>query len=323
MREPVLCLGECLVDRLFEVGDSPQDPSPTWTDYPGGAPANVATAIAKLGTPTRLISALGQDDLGDWLIHTVEQQGVQCQVQRVANLPTRTVLVQRDHTGDRQFIGFSAPNPTAFADAHLTPEWIDTVDMTGVAYLVMGTLGLAYPTTARAMERARDKAQQAGAKLVIDLNWRPVFWPDVDLAPTKIRDWLATADLIKLSREEALWLLNTDSAADIGQQFPHAQAVLLTDGGQGSTCATQHYSLALPAFGVDSQDTTGAGDAFLAGIIHQLCQRGWDSLEQRDAVQEMLRYASAVGALTTLKPGAIAAQPSPQAVEQFLATQPR
>ncbi|MBD1914576.1 MULTISPECIES: carbohydrate kinase [Cyanophyceae] len=318
MTEPVICLGECLVDRLFEVGETPENSSNNGTDYPGGAPANVAAAIAKLGTPTRLISALGQDDLGDWLIQVLQEQGVACRIQRVADMPTRTVLVQRDETGDRQFIGFSAPDSAAFADAHLTPEWIDAVDFAGVKYLVMGTLGLAYATTASAMERARDKAQQAGAKIIIDLNWRPVFWPDVEIAPQKIRAFLDAADLLKLSREEALWLLNTDSAAEICQQFPRAQAVLLTDGGNGSTCATRHHNIARPAFDVDSIDTTGAGDAFLAGVIHQLHQRGWDCLQQREAIADILRYASAVGALTTLKPGAIAAQPTPREVDAFL-----
>lgn len=317
MTAPVICLGEYLVDRLFDLGRPPQDLK-NYTDYPGGAPANVAAAIAKLGTPTRLISALGQDDLGTWLIQVLKDQGVDCQVQRVANVPTRTVLVQRDETGDRQFIGFSVPDPSAFADAFLAPEWIDAVDFDGVAYLVMGTLGLAYPTTATAMERARDRAQQAGAKLVIDLNWRPVFWPNQDIAPQTIREFLAAADLLKLSREEALWLLNTDDAADICQQFPRCQAVLLTDGGKGSTCATKHYSVTLPAFAVDSIDTTGAGDAFLAGVIHQLCQRGWDCLQQPAAIEATLRYASAVGAVTTLKPGAIAAQPTPEEIDAFL-----
>lgn len=64
MSESIICLGECLVDRLFEVGKHPQGTQEKWTDYPGGAPANVATAITKLGTPTQMVSCLGTDDLG-------------------------------------------------------------------------------------------------------------------------------------------------------------------------------------------------------------------------------------------------------------------
>ena len=315
MAAPVICLGEYLVDRLFEGDEPPQASGENWTDYPGGAPANVATALAKLGTPSCLVSALGQDPLGDWLLQILDQQGVAGQIQRVAGAPTRTVLVQRDETGDRQFIGFSTPDPAAFADAHLSPDWVNTVDFAQVPYLVMGTLGLAYDSTARALARALDLAHQAGTKRVIDVNWRPVFWPDQTLAAAKIRDLLAIADLIKLSRDEALWLLGTDDATAIVQQFPHCAAVLLTDGANGSTCATQHHCVTRPAFQVDSIDTTGAGDAFLAGVIHQLGQRGWPSLHQPDALAEILRYASVVGALTTLKPGAIAAQPTAVEVE--------
>ncbi|MGB5973954.1 MAG: PfkB family carbohydrate kinase, partial [Nodosilinea sp.] len=192
MSAPVICLGECLVDRLFDVGRSSQDLT-NYTDYPGGAPANVAAAIAKLGNPSRLVSALGQDAQGDWLLQVLQARGVDCQIQRV-DAATRTVLVQRDETGDRQFIGFSRPDPTVFADAFLAPEWIDTVDFDGVDYLVVGTLGLAYPTTAGAMARARQKAEQAGTKLIIDLNWRPVFWPNQDTAPQRIREFLTAAD---------------------------------------------------------------------------------------------------------------------------------
>ena len=320
MTESIICLGECLIDRLFEVGKNCHSDSETWTDYPGGAPANVATAIAKLGTASRIVSCLGQDAIGNWLVQILAAQGVRCQIQRVATAPTRIVLVERDKTGDRSFVGFSSPAPSAFADAYLSPEWIDHVDFTGVDYLVMGTLGLAFPTTAKAMQRARTKAQQAGTKIVVDLNWRPVFWPDTKIAPQTIHAFLQTVDLLKLSLEEAQWLLDTHSAPEICQRFPNLQAVLLTDGEHGSTCATRQHEVSLPAFNINSIDTTGAGDAFLAGILHQLCQHGWDSFQSVDKIEEMLRYASAVGALTTMQPGAIAAQPTPEAVEQFLAS---
>ncbi len=318
MTEPVICLGEYLIDRLFDVGQSDLSKPEAATDYPGGAPANVAAAVAKLGTPTRMLSCLGKDEAGDWLVQALKDQGVVCQIQRCADAPTRIVLVERDRTGDRNFVGFSNPDPTAFADAYLSSEWIDGVDFAGVKYLVMGTLGLAYPATASAMRRAKDSAQQAGAKIVIDLNWRPVFWPAVELAPSVIREFLQSADLLKLSREEALWLLGADDAMKICQQFPNCRAVLLTDGGNGSTCATAEHRVSLQAFAVESKDTTGAGDAFLAGFLHQLCQQGWDCLQQPDKTREVLRYASAVGALTTMRPGAISAQPIPNEVNEFL-----
>ncbi|PSN16456.1 carbohydrate kinase [filamentous cyanobacterium CCP5] len=322
MSEPIICLGEYLVDRLFQRGN-PASSEPgralkNWVDYPGGAPANVAAALAKLGTPSRFVGCLGQDAIADWLIKALEQQGVRCQIQRHDDWPTRTVLVQRDESGDRKFIGFSAPDPGGFADAHLSPVWVEQVDFAGASYLVMGTLGLAYPTTATAMHRAQQRAQEQGLQLVIDLNWRPVFWPDAAAAPDQIRPLIAQAQLIKLSREEALWLMGTDSAMEICQRLPACEAVLLTDGAAGSTWATDSKTLSVPAFLVESEDTTGAGDSFLAGVLHQLHRQGWDCLQSSNTMESILRYASAVGALTTLRPGAIAALPTAREVDAFL-----
>ena len=117
MTESVICLGEYLVDRLFDVNQKSSAPTKPWTDYPGGAPANVATAISKLGVSARMISCLGNDELGDWLMQVLRTQGVAYQIQSCVDAPTRTVLVERDETGDRNFIGFSEPDPSAFADA--------------------------------------------------------------------------------------------------------------------------------------------------------------------------------------------------------------
>lgn len=318
MTEPVICLGEYLVDRLFHRGAPSAAALKTWVDYPGGAPANVAAAIAKLGTPSRFVGCLGSDALGNWLAETLEQQGVHCQIQRHETAPTRTVLVQRDESGERKFVGFSAPDPGGFADAQLAAEWVEQADFTGASYLVMGTLGLAYPMTAEAMEQARQQARQQGLKLVIDLNWRPVFWPNQAAALSRIQEWIAAADLLKLSREEALWLMGPASAIEICQQLPSCEAILLTDGAAGSTWATASETLSVPAFSVESEDTTGAGDSFLAGVLHQLHLQGWDCLQQPEKMQLILRYASAVGALTALRPGAIAAQPTAQEVDAFL-----
>ena len=87
MTESVISLGEYLVDRLFDVGEQQSDLSKSlskrWTDYPSGAPANVAAAVAKLGISTRMISCLGQDELGDWLIQVLHGQGRRPNLERL------------------------------------------------------------------------------------------------------------------------------------------------------------------------------------------------------------------------------------------------
>jgi fructokinase len=334
----VICLGEGLMDRLFGQPGSSENPLANWQDFPGGAPANVAAALAKLGTTAHFVGCLGRDLPGQRLIQALQTAGVQCEaVQRHPTAPTRIVLVMRDAKGDRQFVGFHLPDPTVFADAHLQAEALPEALFAEANYLVMGTLGLAYAETRAAMAQALAWAKQYGLTTIVDLNWRPSFWPETvtasqdqdlglasprSLAPQRILAHLSQADLLKLSQEEAEWLFQTTDPRVILNRLPQLKAVLLTAGAQGCEYATSEGQGALPAYAVESEDTTGAGDAFLAGFIHQLDKQGMDCLTDPSALEQMLRYASAVGALTTLRPGAIEAQPHANEVEAFIYLNP-
>ena len=125
--------------------------------------------------------------------------------------------------------------------------------------------------------------------------------------------------LVKLGipDEEAELLFNTIDPEAIAKQL-QIQGVFVTAGERG--CA---YYLAgnygkIPAFSVTVEDTTGAGDGFTAGIIDQFCKLGIESINHPKIAEKIVRFASAVGALTTTKPGAISAQPTLTEVETFL-----
>ncbi|HEY9736474.1 MAG TPA: carbohydrate kinase [Trichocoleus sp.] len=319
----VVCLGECWIERLFGEPDPSGNPLANWQDFPSGAPANVATALVKLGTRASFVGCLGQDLPGQRLIHELRQAGVQCDAfQRHATAPTRIVLVMRDGQGKRQFVGFHLPDPAGFADAHLSTKDLSEAVFAQASYLVMGTVGLAYAETGAAIQQALTWAQQYGLTTAVDVNWRPAFWPEPEAAAQRILPLLAQVDLLKLSLEEAQWLFQTEHPATILQRLPQLKAVVITAGAQGCRYAAGSIQGALPAFEVDSEDTTGAGDAFLAGLIHQLTKQGLESLQDAAALQQIIRYASAVGALTTLRLGAIAAQPRANEVEAFLYLHP-
>ena len=143
---PVVCLGEILVDS-FWVGDQDKKMS-----LPGGAPANVACGLAKLGTSSEFIGAVGVDAWGQALGRLLSDLAVGARgLQRHPTAPTREVYVLIDETGERSFAGFSLPDPAGFADAHLICDRIDHRLFTGAKYLVLGTLGLAYPATRESM----------------------------------------------------------------------------------------------------------------------------------------------------------------------------
>ena len=315
----VLCIGEVLFDCLANEPGKSLAEVESWTAYPGGAPANVACALVKLGTTAGFIGCVGEDAPGDILVELLQENGVDVTgIQRHRKAPTRQVYVLRSHSGDREFAGFGDFDTGDFADTRLRVSQLPESLFQNLSFLVSGTLELAYPQSRKAIEKAVELAKQNHVKVFVDVNWRPVFWPNPDLAPRVILKFLQQADFLKLSDEEAEWLLNTTDASAIAQRLPHLQGVLVTAGEAGCSYYLANNAGQIPAFSIDVVDTTGAGDSFVAGFIHQLCQQGIEALNDAETAKNMVIYASAVGAITTMKAGAIAAQPTPEEVEEFL-----
>jgi fructokinase len=215
----VLCVGEVLYDCIYDVekmGD------PQFDNYPGGAPANVASALSKFGVSCGFLGSVGNDIDGHQLLGLLQSLGVNtdyCQVLSDAAYPTRKVTVARYPDGDRRFAGFWGNLPSeSFADVYYSPS-SETMTRLGesiqsnVKAVVVGTLGLACESPTKSfMETIRAQVTSAQSKplLVIDVNWRPVFWTSVDesAARERILDFIGgVADIVKLTDEEAAWLL--------------------------------------------------------------------------------------------------------------------
>lgn len=315
----VLCFGEILFDFLSDQPGLPYEQVASWTPYPGGAPANVACALVKLGTSSGFVGCVGKDDLGNVLVKLLQETQVNIDgVQRHATAPTRGVYVVRSETGDRAFAGFGNINTSEFADTQLQADQLPVPLFKMAEFLVLGSLEMAYPHSQKATMHAIHLAKQFDTKILLDVNWRPVFWNDPAAAPAVIHQLVKQADFLKLSDEEAEWLFETTEPGAIAHRVEAISGVLVTAGEKGCAYWLQGNEGKIPAFAIDVEDTTGAGDSFLAGFLHQLCQQGIQSLENADIAQAMIRYASAVGAMTTTRPGAIAAQPIAAEVEAFL-----
>ena len=319
MSQPrVLCLGEMLYDFLADQPGVPLEQVKSWTPYPGGAPANVACGLTKLGTPTGFIGCVGQDDLGTALVELLQSIGVDSTgIQRHSTAPTRAVYVVRSLTGDRTFAGFGGCDTAAFADAHLQANQLSIAQFETADFLVLGTLELAYPASRAAISRALQMADQHYVKIVVDVNWRSVFWRDEATALPLVHELIRQADILKLSEEEAEWLYNTTDPGVIAHRLGSVEGVLVTAGEKGCAYYLGGNEGNIPAFKVEVEDTTGAGDSFVAGLLHQLCQHGLKKLTDPAMAKSMVSYASAMGALTTMRPGAIAAQPTAAEVEAF------
>jgi fructokinase len=317
MHPRVICLGEILFDRISNQPGQPLEAVTSWTSYPGGAPANVACALTKLGTPSAFVGCVGEDELGRSLLDLLKTTDVETSGIQTDPAPTRTVLVLRSETNDRSFVAFGDQrNTTEFADTHLKADRIPVELFQHADYLVIGTLLMAYPDSRAAIEQALEFAEQFFVKVVLDVNWRPVFWNDPSLAPGIIHELVKRSDFLKLAEEEADWLFETTDPGVIAHRLETLEGVLVTAGEKGCGYCLGGKEGKVPAFSIEVEDTTGAGDSFLAGFVHQLCQHSLHHLSQ-DA-ESVVRYASAAGALTTTRSGAIDAQPTGAEVDAFL-----
>ncbi len=316
----VICLGEVLIDRIAEDIGLPYEQVSSWKPYLGGAPANVACGLAKLGTPVSLISCVGQDAAGTDLLKQlgaagVETSGVQVHPESI----TREVYVTRDANGDRSFSRFNGDSETVFADTLMSAEHLPAHLFTDAKFLVLGTLGLSNPQTSRAIGRALKLAEQNFVRVVVDVNWRAMFWQNPEQVIKLLPVLLKYTDFLKMTEDEAKLLFRLTSPAAIAQAYSHLEGILITNGDKDCRYYLGEKQGKHPAFPVYSTDTTGAGDAFLAAFIHKIYHRPLTHLQDPKFANEAIAYACAAGALTTLDMGATSGQPSDRQIREFLA----
>ena len=311
--DAVICLGEALIDRLGPLGGDPACDQPV-DDRLGGAPANVACGLTRLGTTVAFVGRVGGDAIGADFQRLFSQRGADTSMLQLdPSHPTRIVLVRRSLDGERQFQGFAGDQGDGFADQALQPVALPST----ACWLLVGTIPLASPQSAQALLDAVALARSHGIALALDVNWRPTFWDataDPVAGPTQaarsaIRPLLEQAALIKLAREEALWFFAGDDPGVISSGLPQRPDVVVTDGAAPVRWCIGGESGTQPALSPPQVvDTTGAGDAFTAGLLHR-----WLA-----PVAERLRFAAACGALVCAGAGGIDPQPTEAQVEAFL-----
>ncbi len=325
----VACLGEALVDRLGPLGGDPLTDKPV-IDCFGGAPANVACGLAKLGTNVAFIGRLGSDVISDKFRNLMKIRGVNIiGLQTDFKRPCRIVLVRRSNSGERTFNGFEGDQGDGFADQALDKNQLKEtfqILFKKVSWLLIGSIPLASPISREALHWIVDMAIKQGINIVFDVNWRPTFWnPNMDpttgpnlLSINEITYLFECASLLKLAREEALWFFENDDPKKISLSLSKKPDVVITDGakpinwflgGNSGQTATIVPKVV--------QDTTGAGDAFMAGFLHKLALDSYSENKTID-FHEVVSFAAACGAITCSGSGAIDPQPTQAEVEKFL-----
>ncbi|CAM6032888.1 unnamed protein product [Sphagnum compactum] len=343
----VVCFGEALVDFVPTVGGLPVFDEPGFKAGAGGAPANVAAGICKLGVPAAFIGKLGDDEFGYALANVLKEHGVETRGVRFdARAHTGVAFICLRSDGERTFIFYRNPS----ADMLMVPEELDHDLITNAKIFHYGSISLiAEPCKSTHLE-AMKIAKEAGVLLSYDPNLRLQLWPSPEEARKEILSIWDEANIIKVSADEVRFLTATSSTAsfpssdatdnnnkafkveyeevelltsssDHGAKTwrPNLKLLLVTDGPHGCHYFTPRFKGTVATLKVQVVDTTGAGDAFVAGILTKLVQ-DISLLNDEKRLREAVRFANACGAITVTHRGAIPALPDTETVLNLLRT---
>ncbi len=316
------CLGEALIDFLAEPVRGPRVVR-RFSENAGGAPANTAVAAVRLGVSASFLGALARDAFGDFLCDELSTAGVGTEgVQRPDDGRTALAFVFLDGSGERSFLFYGE------RAAHLLyrPELLSDGFLPSLRVLHLGSTNtLTDERSAAATHTCVKRARALGVRTSFDINLRPPLWSDPRSMRPRIDRILPDIAILKMSREEFLWMNETAPGPWLEEWFAAAGRIaLVTDGPRPIEYITRRGRGRVPAWTVEVHDTTAAGDAFAAGFLVRAVEaaRGGADLEawleEEDALVPALRFAAAAGALAAARPGSFAAMPWREEVDIFL-----
>ena len=310
---PVLSIGETLIDIIATDGAPSLVESREFVALAGGAPANVAVALARLGVASAFCGVVGADPLGERLIAELRAEQVDVSRLRQTDVaPTTIAFAWKDARGDGRFWIMRG------ADLDISPDDADRAGIATLTALVLGSVSLAAPTSRAAVLHAVALARSSSVPVVFDVNLRPSVWSDPAEALALCESVASRSCIVKLSLDDATGLFGAGVSAEVACAKVlalGAPSVVLTDGARGSwfVNGTNDDVQFVPAYRVEAIEPTGAGDAFAAAIIARAVASGWKPLQRED-----VEFASAAGALATTRRGAWDGLPSRAQLEAFL-----
>lgn len=310
----IVSLGEALIDMFpAETGKHLIEVS-CFTPKPGGAPANVAVAAARLGASTAFIGKVGQDFFGEYLQQVLKGEDVETRGLRFDPDARTTLALIAQPNENNEYIFYRNPG----ADQRLRPDELDRELLTKTRALHIGSISLTDEPARSATFEAVRLAKQNNALISFDVNYRPALWRSRDDALAQIAAMLPNANVLKVNEQE-LELLTKTSDVEKGSALLFARGpklVVVTLGAQGSYFHSVKTSGYVKAFKVDAIDSTGCGDAFVGALLTQLVKFDLNDLDAH--LETALEYSNAAGAITATRRGAIPALPTAQQVREFL-----
>jgi fructokinase len=314
VRDVVTC-GELLIDFVATEAGATLAQASLFQKSPGGAPANVAVGVARLGHRAGFLGQVGDDEFGHFLADTlsrnaVDVSGLRFSTQARTALAFVSVLAQ----GERDFMFYRHPS----ADMLWCSEDVNLASLANTRIFHYGSISLIHEPSRGATLTALLHAKRSGAVLSYDPNLRLSLWPSPAVAKAGILTGWQYAEVIKVTAEELSFLSEEQTLEGAARSLwhPSLRLLVVTQGKAGCTYFTAETSGHVPGFAVHPKDTTGAGDGFVAGMLSGLLVA--DLIWERAVIEKALALGNAVGALSTTQVGAMSSLPSLEMVQTLL-----
>ncbi|MBU5678851.1 MAG: carbohydrate kinase [Candidatus Aenigmatarchaeota archaeon] len=292
----VLTIGELLID--FIGGEGSLEETKTFEKCFGGAPGNLAIACSRLGLKVGIISRVGNDAFGRFLLDTLKREGVDTSYIEIDE-KYKTGLAFVSHIKERQFLFYRG--------AEMFIKGREELD--NFRYICFGSIPLITETSRRAVLKAIKIGKKIGAKICFDPNIRLNLWKEDTL--DWVRKILEKVDLLLLTEEEGKMIFEERNLETLVENIRKKfELIGIKMGARGSMIIQGNKIVKMPAIRVKVIDTTGAGDAWNAGLLFSLIN-GYDLITSA-------KIANICGALCVSKKGAITALPRKNEVLRML-----
>ncbi|WP_297211558.1 carbohydrate kinase family protein [uncultured Flavonifractor sp.] len=307
----IVTMGEALIDLTQTAEDAAH--IRRYAAFPGGAPANVAVAAARLGAGTGFIGKVGLDAFGTSICQTLTDNQVDVSgLYRTGRELTTLAVVSVDAAGERSFAFYRNPG----ADTQITlEEAVQALQAYGTrpVFLHFGSVSLTAEPARSATLGVASQAREMGILLSYDPNYRASLWPDQETAVARMKEPLSLCHVLKLAEEE-LELLTGIRDLDAGSQVLwesyRIPLIVITMGAGGSFYRLGTRTGQVASRPVQVADTNGAGDTFLGALLSRLALAGGLDGLTPESLEAGLAFANRAAALTCTRPGAIPAMPT-------------
>ena len=308
----IVALGEVVSDIYRGEGSS--DVELPFTARPGGAPANVAVAVARLGSEAAFVGSVGEDLFGDLILRTLEAEGVDTSAVRRCEPPTRTSIAFVEISGGERSFTFYRSDPAA--DELLSAEDVSEEALSWASFVNFGSIPLIKDPARSAIHRAVELAEELDIPVAFDVNFREHLWESAEAAREVVNPLLDRSQIVKLSDDEISPLLGTQRAEEAAKILLDrgVALVFVSLGPEGAFYATKDFEGEVPSFEAEVLDPTGAGDAFLAAALVCLSEGEWDE----ETVRKAARRGTAAGAIACTDYGAMRALPTKDELDRLV-----